>query len=84
MEAIAGFLGLIAVIGAILVICRIRTEATRIRKLLQAMYGAAGDRSECPFCKQFIKDGAAVCQHCQRNILWKRAEEWKAAKPRRP
>lgn len=24
--------------------------------------------SECPFCKEYVKPGATVCPHCQRDI----------------
>ncbi len=23
---------------------------------------------ECPFCKEFIKDGAQICPHCQKEL----------------
>ena len=30
---------------------------------------------ECPFCKEYVKPGAVVCPHCQRDIPQPTAEE---------
>jgi len=32
------------------------------------MLFSKGNRGECPYCKEWVKDGATVCPHCQKNI----------------